>query len=162
MTSIPASVAALPELQVPAGTCLIVKGVPMGRVYILKEGAFMVERDGVRVVSITDPGAFMGEMSALLGTPPSADVVATQDSVVHVLENGTEAVRGDPELLYAIAQLLARRLQGITAYLVDIKRQYADTNTHLALMDTVLAELMSMPQAASTPAGSERSDVPDY
>lgn len=30
----------LPELQVAAGHVLIEEGVPMGRVYVLKEGAF--------------------------------------------------------------------------------------------------------------------------
>jgi hypothetical protein len=64
-------------------------------------------------------------------------------------------------LTYAIAQLLARRLTALTAYLVDIKRQYADSNSHLALMDQVLGNLIAThPSAANL--GSERSDVPDY
>jgi hypothetical protein len=46
--------------------------------------------------------------------------------------------------------------------LVDIKRQYADTNTHLALMDEVLANIIMMQPAAPTAMGSERKDVPDY
>ena len=57
--------------------------------------------------------------------------------------------------------MLARRLSAVTAYLVDIKRQYADTNTHLAMMDQVLGKLIAVhPGAIKT--GSERSDVPDY
>ena len=61
----------------------------------------------------------------------------------------------------AIAQLLARRLAAVTAYLVDIKRQYANSDTHLGLMDQVLGNLIAMHPSLTEP-GSERSDVPDY
>ena len=153
----------LPELQVPAGTVLIEEGVPMGRMYVLRQGGFQVVRNGVKVVAISEPGAFMGEISALLGSAPMADVVATEDSTVHVLDDASAAARRDPELTYAVAQLLARRLQAVTSYLVDIKRQYAGTNTHLALMDQVLASLMEMQQPGNASRlGSERGDVPDY
>ena len=156
-------IASLPTLDVPAGTHLIKEGVPMGRIYVLKHGAFDVVRNGVRVVAITEQGAFLGEISALLGTVPTANVVATQDSTVHVIDDAAAAVQRDPALTYAIAQLLARRLQAVTSYLVDIKRQYAGTDTHLALMDQVLANLMATQQQASgLQPGSERSDVPDY
>jgi hypothetical protein len=49
----------------------------------------------------------------------------------------------------------------VTAYLVDIKRQYADSNSHLALMDQVLGNLVAMHPSTIKP-GSERADVPDY
>ncbi len=84
---------------------------------------------------------------------------------MHVLEDAAAAARSDPELTFAVAQLLARRLQAVTSYLVDIKRQYADTDTHLGLMDQVLAHLIQMQPAGTEPgtrSGSERSDVPDY
>ena len=89
---------------------------------------------------------------------PAELVVYRSDSV----EQASESVQRQPELTYAIARLLARRLSAVTAYLVDIKRQYADTNTHLALMDEVLANIIMMQPAAPTAMGSERKDVPDY
>ncbi len=149
-------------MQVSAGTRLIEEGVPMGRIYVLKRGAFEVVRNGVRVVTISEPGAFLGEMSALLGSAPTADVVAAHDGTVHVIDDAATAAQSDPELTYAIAQLLARRLQAVTSYLVDIKRQYAGTGTHLALMDQVLTRLMDMQPTGNVRAGSERGDVPDY
>ena len=151
----------LPELRLPAGGMLIEEGVRTDHLYVLRSGAFEVVRNGVRVVLIEEPGAFLGEISALLASAPTASVVATRDSVVHVIDHAADAVRNNPDLTYAIAQLLARRLHAVTAYLVDIKRQYGDTETHLGLMDQVLAKLMTM-QAGGTPAGSERRDVPDY
>lgn len=150
-----------PELRVSQGETLMQESVQSHRLYVLIEGAFEVVRNGVRVVQIDEPGAFMGEISMLLGMPPTAQLIATRDSRVHVIEDAEAAVRAQPELTFAMAQLLARRLSAVTAYLVDIKRQYADSDTHLGLMDKVLSSLMAMSPAAHE-AGSERSDVPDY
>lgn len=161
MNHVLALCSALPELHVPQGGVLIDEAVRTDRLYILKSGTLEVVRNGVRVVLITEPGSFVGEISALLGSAPTASVVAAQPSTVHVLDEASAAVRGNPELTYAVAQLLARRLVAVTAYLVDIKRQYADSETHLGLMDQVLANLMAMQPAGMTP-GSERNDVPDY
>jgi len=151
----------LPEMTVAKGDVLIEEGVGMDRLYVLKSGAFEIVRSGVRVVVIGDPGAFLGEMSAVMSSVPTASVVATQDSVVHVVDRASDAVRQRPELTFAIARVLAHRLSAVTAYLVDIKRQYADSNTHLALMDEVLANVIAMHPGVPKP-GSQRTDVPDY
>jgi CRP-like cAMP-binding protein len=151
----------LPELRVPKGVSLIEESVRTDRLYVLKSGAFEVVRNGIRVVLIDEPGAFLGEISAVLGSAPTANVVAAQDSAVHVVDHASNAVQRWPELTYGIAQLLARRLAAVTAYLVDIKRQYADSETHLALMDQVLGSLIAIVPTTVKP-GSERTDVPDY
>jgi len=152
----------LPEMRIAKGDTLIEEAIRTDRLYVLKSGAFEVVRNGVRVVSITEPGAFLGEISAVLGSAPTASVIAQRDSSVHVVDNASASVQRQPDLTYAIAQLLARRLSAVTAYLVDIKQQYADSNTHLALMDQVLANVIAMNPAKRTEPGSERSDVPDY
>lgn len=154
--------AAFPRLELAAGATLIEEGVRTNRLYVLEQGALEVVRSGVRVVTITEPGAFVGEISALLGSAPTASVVAIEASVVRVIEDASATVQQDPALTFAVAQLLARRLLAVTSYLVDIKRQYEDSNTHLALMDKVLARLMAMQPAEPVRAGSERDDVPDY
>lgn len=148
-------------MRLPAGAELIAEGVRTDRLFVLKTGAFEVVRNGVRVTVVNEPGAFLGEISAVLGSAPTASVLATQDSVVHVIDEAGAAVRARPELTFAIAQLLARRLGAVTAYLVDLKRQYADSGTHLGLMDEVLGNLVSM-QPAKVRPGSERTDQPDY
>ena len=137
MNDVLAMCAAMPEIRVANGETLIEESIRTDRLYVLKSGAFQVVRNGVRIVSITEPGAFMGEISAVLGSSPTASVVATESSVVHVVDQASASVQRQPDLTYAIARLLARRLSAVTSYLVDIKRQYADTNTHLALMDEV-------------------------
>ncbi len=148
--------------QVAQGETLLREGQRDDRLFVLASGAFDVVRDGVRVVRIAEPGAFLGEMSAVLGAAPSADVVAAQPSQVHVIDQASQAVRNDPALTLAIAQLLARRLQAVTAYLVDLQHQYAGTGSHLALMDQVLARLMQMQPGPVLAPGSERRDLPDY
>jgi CRP/FNR family transcriptional regulator, cyclic AMP receptor protein len=150
-----------PEIAVRKGHILIAEDVRANRLYVLKRGAFDVVRNGVRIVQIRDPGAFLGEISAVLGSAPTATVVAAQDSVVHVIDEASASVRKRADVTFAIAQLLARRLSAVTVYLVDIKRQYADSSTHLGLMDQVLGSLMTM-QPNTVEPGSERSDVPDY
>ena len=162
MNDVLAMCAAMPEIRVANGETLIEESIRTDRLYVLKSGAFQVVRNGVRIVSITETGAFMGEISAVLGSSPTASVVATESSVVHVVDQASASVQRQPDLTYAIARLLARRLSAVTSYLVDIKRQYADTNTHLALMDEVLANIIMMQPATLTATGSERSDVPDY
>jgi CRP/FNR family transcriptional regulator, cyclic AMP receptor protein len=133
-----------PEMQVPPGGRIIDQGASKGRLYVLKQGAFNVVRNGVRVVRVSEPGAFFGEISSLLGTPPTADVVALEKSVVYVIDDPVAAMKINPELTRAIAQLLARRLQAVTTYLVDLKKLYAGPDAHLELMDQVLAELMNV------------------
>jgi len=161
MTDVLAMCSHWPLLHVAKGETLIDEGVHADRLFVLRTGAFDVVRGGIRVVQVKGAGAFLGEMSAVLGSAPTASVVAAEDSTVHVIGDASAAVRAHPELIHAIARLLAQRLSAVTAYLVDIKRQYADSDTHLALMDQVLANVISMnPQTA--PIGSERKDVPDY
>jgi CRP/FNR family transcriptional regulator, cyclic AMP receptor protein len=151
----------LPQMHLAKGDRLIEEAVRTDRLYVLKTGAFEVVRNGIRVVLIAEPGAFLGEISVMLDSASTASVVAIQDSTVHVLDDASASVQRRPELTFAIAQLLARRLSALTAYIVDIKRQYGDSNTHLALMDQVLGELIAMHPGAFKP-GSERRDVPDY
>jgi CRP-like cAMP-binding protein len=161
MNDVLAMCSELPEMRVAKGDTLIEEAVRTDRLYVLKQGAFEVVRNGVRIVMISEPGAFLGEISAVLGSAPTASVVGAQDSTVHVLDDASATVQKWPELTYAIAQLTARRLAAVTAYLVDIKRQYADSNTHLAVMDQVLGSLIAMHPGTTEP-GSERRDVPDY
>ena len=161
MTDVLAMCSDLPEMRVAQGERLIEEAVRVDRLYILKAGAFEVVRNGVRIVLIDEPGAFLGEISTVLGSASTASVVAIRDSTVHVLDDASTSVQTRPDLIYAIAQLLARRLSAVTAYLVDIKRQYGESNTHLALMDQVLGDLIATHPGPFKP-GSERSDVPDY
>lgn len=140
---------------------LLAEGGRSGSLFVLVSGRVEVRKGELTVTSVAEPGAFLGEISALLGTPTSADVVAVEPTELLVLEDAEDAVANDPQLTLAIARLLARRLQAVTSYLGDLRRQYADLDGHLSMMDSVLSELSSMRPRDIEP-GSERDDVPDY
>jgi CRP/FNR family transcriptional regulator, cyclic AMP receptor protein len=150
----------LPSRTFEPGEVLLTEG-GRGEMFVLVNGRVEVRKGQVTVTSVSEPGSFLGEMAALLGTAPSADVVAVTPTEVLVVEDAAASVAENPELTLAIARLLARRLQAVTSYLGDLKRQYADLDGHLSMMDTVLSELSSM-RPREIEAGSERDDVPDY
>lgn len=151
----------LPARALGPGEVLLVEGEPSGPMYVLVDGRVAVRKGEMTVTTVSEPGAFLGEIGALLGMPVSADVVAVTDTEVLVIEDAAATVVDRPELTLAIARLLARRLRAVTSYLGDLKRQYADLDGHLSMMDAVLSELTSMRPRDVEP-GSERDDVPEY
>jgi CRP/FNR family transcriptional regulator, cyclic AMP receptor protein len=151
----------LPPRRFGAGEVLLAEGSPGSALYVLVSGSVEVRKGEVVVTTVREPGSFLGEMAALLGTPYSADVVAAGDVEVLELSDGAASVAENPELTLAIARLLARRLHAVTSYLGDLKRQYSGLDGHLGMMDQVLSELVSMRPTGVAP-GSERDDVPDY
>lgn len=150
-----------PSRTFAPGEALLTEGARGAAMVILVTGRVEVRKGSVTVTSVSEPGAFLGEMAALLDTPTSADVVAVVPTEVLVVEDPASSIVDDPQLTLAIARLLARRLQAVTSYLGDLRRQYAEIDGHLSMMDTVLSELTSM-RPRDVEAGSERDDVPDY
>lgn len=150
----------LPERVFAPGDVLIEEGGRSGELFVLVEGTVDVYRGKVLVTSLSDPGAFLGEMAALMGTAHSAAVVASTPARVLVVDDAATAFAAHPELAVAVARLLARRLHAMTTYLVDVQVQYADQPGHLGLMHEVLSGLMSARPSGVTP-GSAREDVPD-
>jgi CRP/FNR family cyclic AMP-dependent transcriptional regulator len=151
----------LPEQRYAPGEALLGEGTRSGRLFVLIEGAVQVERERVAIVHLEEPGIFLGEISALLGVAHGASVVATAPTRCHVIEDAATSLADHPELLGAVARLLARRLNAMTTYLVDIKRQYGGEDGHLGMMDEVLSQLMSVRPLSIQP-GSAREDQPDY
>jgi CRP/FNR family transcriptional regulator, cyclic AMP receptor protein len=149
----------LPARDFAAGEELVSEGTSSGLIHVLLEGTVGVEIAGVLVKRISDPGSFLGEIAALLGTPHSARVVALTDCRVRAME--ADSILERPAVLLAMARLLAARLHAMTGYLVDLRNQYGDEETHLGMMAEVLSELTSVRPVTVSP-GSARSDVPDY
>lgn len=161
MDDVLALCADLPTRVLATDEVLLADGSPAGELYVLARGAVEVRKDGETLLRIAEPGAFVGEISSLLGGSRTADVVAVEPSEVYVVEDPSAALAAEPELVLAIARLLAHRLRAVTSYLTDLKRQYGSAGGHLALMGQVLSELTAMRTSSITP-GSERADVPDY
>jgi CRP/FNR family cyclic AMP-dependent transcriptional regulator len=151
----------LPHRTLEPGEALIVDGEAAPLLYVLLEGAVRVEKAGVAIATITERGACVGEMALLLGTPATADVVATEHTVVAIVEHAAGMLDDEGSLTLTLARLLAARLQVMTTYLADLKHQYADHEGGLGMVDVVLGSLMRS-AGPRTQLGSDRDPDPEY
>ncbi|MET1000946.1 MAG: Crp/Fnr family transcriptional regulator [Acidimicrobiia bacterium] len=149
-----------PRRSVDAGEVLLTDGSPVPALYVLVEGALRVEKSGVPITTVSEPGACVGEMSLLLDVPATADVVADTESTVAVVDNAAERLATDPQLAIAMARLLAARLHAMTTYLADVKQQYADHEGGLGMVDVVLEQLL-LTAGPRSELGSERDPEPE-
>jgi len=112
-----------------------------GPLLVLLEGEVEILRDGVRVAKTAQAGAVFGEMSVLLHCAHTATVRTLMPSRFAVIENPRQFLASSPEASFHVATLLARRLDALNKYLVDVKRQY-EGHDHLGMVDEVLDTLM--------------------
>ena len=138
-----------------AGEVLLGERQRTGRLYVLASGTVEVLRGETRVAMISDPGAVFGETSILLDTPHTATVRTLTPCELYFYEDASAFMRSDPEITFAIAALLAQRLNTATTYLADLKQQYAGAGSGLAMVSDVLASLVNQPARAYDP-GSDR------
>jgi CRP-like cAMP-binding protein len=151
----------LPRRSVAPGEVLVADGTSPSALFVLLDGALRIEKRGVTIATVAEPGTCVGEMSLLLGIPATADVLATDPSVVAVVDDASARIERESGLGVALARLLATRLHVMTGYLVDIKEQYGDHEGGLGMVDTVLGSLMRGPGARSE-LGSDRDPDPEY
>jgi CRP-like cAMP-binding protein len=130
-----------------------------GGVAIFVDGLLRVELGGQQIDVFASPGGFVGEIGALLGIARTATVVAVEPSTVRLIGDPESFFASHPLLALELARQLAGRLQRLLSYLGDVRAQYADSEGHLAMIDSVLGRLASRPPVDIDP-GSDRS--PDY
>jgi CRP-like cAMP-binding protein len=145
----------LPERTFNPGDTLLVDQEKDGVIYILISGAIEVLKGEIQVATTTEPGAIFGEMSVLMDIPHTATVKALTASRVHVVERAAEFLQSQTDIAYQLAKLLAQRLFSVTTYLVDLKKQFADQQDHLGMVDEVLETLVHQ-QAEECAPGSDR------
>jgi CRP/FNR family transcriptional regulator, cyclic AMP receptor protein len=114
--------ATLPLVTYQAGETVLSAGSTTGRLLFLKEGAVTVEKEGVQIARVTEPGAVFGELSVLLDQPHTADVRALEASQFHVADAAT-ILRIDPIALLYVATVLAQRLDSANRGLLELKHQ---------------------------------------
>jgi len=123
------------------GENVMEQGSPTGPLLVLLEGEVEILRDDVRVAKTAQAGAVFGEMSVLLGCPHTATVRALKPSRFAVIENPRQFLASSPDACFHVATLLAKRLDALNKYLVDVKHQY-EGHDHLGMVDEVLETLM--------------------
>lgn len=132
----------LPLLTVPAGHVLITEGRPIEGLYFLETGEVAVRKGDVLIAEVYQPGAVFGDMAYLLHTAPTATVHTLTPSTFRHLADPAAFFQLHPIVALHLAEILARRLDSLNRYLVDIKNQFKDRADHLGIIDEVLDALM--------------------
>jgi CRP/FNR family cyclic AMP-dependent transcriptional regulator len=112
---------ALPTATFRAGESVLTAGSKTGRLLILKSGAVSILKGSIEIAKVDEPGAVIGELSALLDWPHTADVKAIEDSQFRVAD--AALLQKDPVALLHIARILAQRLVEIDNGFVELKKQ---------------------------------------
>ena len=141
--TLPTCIAALSLRAIPAGEVLIEENSVAGALYFLARGTLEVRKDHVQLAEVAEEGAVFGEMSVLLSTVHTAAVLALTEVEVWVAEDPELFLRENPEVALYVSRILARRLNALNRYLVDIKNQFSDMDDHLGMVDEVLGALMN-------------------
>jgi CRP-like cAMP-binding protein len=159
MPSILPSCHDLPTRTFAAGETILAVGTPADVLYVLVTGAVEVVKGDVHIVEVREPGALFGEMSVLLETPHTATVRALEPSTLHVAGDPLGFLHANPAIAFELSRLLARRLNFVNGYLVDLKRQFEGSGDHLAMVDEVLESLVHH-QGPAAAGGSARCPEP--
>lgn len=130
-----------PLCHFDAGETLIPEGASTGLIYFLVEGVVEVTKGGVAVTRTNEPGAVFGDLSALLGIPHTAEVRTLETSHFRVVEDPVALLESSPAISLHLCRLLARRLDGVNRYLVDLKQQF-EGHDHLGMVDGMIDLLM--------------------
>ena len=123
MASILTLVTGQPQRELAPGDTLIEEGEAGGELYVLEKGRLVVERDGVEIATIIEPGALIGEMSVLLGVDHSATVRADGPCTVRVIEDAVSFLERTPLMALHVATLACERLDRTSALVVQLRKE---------------------------------------
>jgi CRP/FNR family transcriptional regulator, cyclic AMP receptor protein len=108
-----------PELKFAAGDVIIAEGTPLTDLYLLKEGELEIQRESTSIGRISKVGSALGEISALLGVPPTATAIALTPCTFAVIPNAAAFLAANHEATLEIARNLAHRLSWMTQTYVE-------------------------------------------
>ncbi len=156
--------AALPVVTFQAGDAILRAGSKTGDLFFLKKGTAAVIRDGIEFARVTQPNAVIGEQSALLDQPHTADVRAVEVSQFYVASG--DLLARDPVVLLYVTAVLARRLNAAVGILIDLKTQLkADqrgslVDKTLETMEGLLGGVLRLPaQSLELRSAASRADA---
>ncbi|MGI9624407.1 MAG: Crp/Fnr family transcriptional regulator [Acidimicrobiales bacterium] len=125
---------------------------------VLRSGTVEVRRGGQLVAVIDEVGATLGEVSMLLESPSTADVVARDEVILTVVDDPITLFAEEPQLALFIARQLADRLARVTDYLADLKDEFGDDG-RLGLVPEIVSELLTWRRltAEAVPSSDEQA-----
>jgi CRP-like cAMP-binding protein len=106
------------EVYFADGERVIRQGLTATGFYVIVEGGAIISVGGKERASLR-PGDFFGEISCLLGEPPTADIIAKQALRCLVLAPAAveEFLVANPHVMYRVLQGEARKLRTTTRWL---------------------------------------------
>lgn len=110
--------------------------------YFLVDGEVEVSRDRVVLARIDEPGTILGEVAVLMRRPHLAEVRTVRPTTFRVAEDPDAFLREHPDVNLEIALSLAKKVDAMSRYLVDLKRQYAGDEHHLGMVGEVLDSIL--------------------
>jgi CRP-like cAMP-binding protein len=111
----------LPVVTFSAGDIILEEGITSSRIYILQTGNVSITAKGEEICKIDTKGAVFGETSVLNKRETSAEVKAVEESKFLLVDDAEEYLKGQPELIYNIAQILASRLVHMNELFLEMK-----------------------------------------
>lgn len=132
----------LPLREYETGDVIIEEGGRSGALLFLKEGTVKLRRGGIDLAEISEPGAVFGEVSVLLDRPSLVRVEAVGPAVFYVADDVEGFLLAHPEVNLFITRWVARKVDAMSCYLVDLKEQYGDAEGHLGMVHEILDALM--------------------
>lgn len=140
--------------RVKAGRTLFAAGDATDGCYLIEEGLLKVtvglSTKGERILSILAPGAVVGELSVIDGSPRSATVTAIRDAKLNFVSRHIfQAFAEDhPEVFRHLTILLARRLRETNVVVA--------TTSFMSLKGRVARALLTLAEAFGRDVGSGR------
>ena len=96
----------MPLATYQPGETVIAAGTKTGRLLILRKGAVTIRKNGTMIAEVKEPGAVIGELSALLNQPHTADVQTLEASEFRVAQ--ADLLVEDPVVLLYVAAILTQ------------------------------------------------------
>ncbi len=146
MTSLLLLTYAAPSIDLDKGDVLISQGESDGNLYVLDSGMLSVERDGVKIATIDQFDALIGEMSLLLGKPHSATVRASSKARVRVVRDAMLVLERHPLITLRLATLLCQRLDSTSALLAGLSHE-PDAKAEQGLLGRIRSTLLGHAQS---------------
>jgi len=146
----------LSSITLNEGDILLQEGHRSNKFYILIDGECEVLRGNFQINRVSEPGSIFGEMSILLNIPHMATVKSIRETQLYLVDNALDFLKSNTEITFHLAKMLAQRLNGVTSYLMDIKKQFEGKDDHFSMIDVVLESLVYNQDNEDIELGSER------
>ena len=128
---------------------------------MLVSGEVVIEHDGVPFARVDTPVRSSERCRRCSGGRPPPRCGPRATPRCGSIDDPLDFLTDQPGAALAVLRTTASRLDGMTQYLVDVKRQFADAGGHLGMVDAILDQLVHH-QGPKPRTGSARDPEGDH